>query len=374
MPVTESVSSFSGFSDVYPSCKTLEHELARLFEKCDNISFKEATKRLRTAVENSISAVENHGSKRKVSEFRIGKTCVMSQLERTFNPIQPLTWGTIGRTNMKWGTHKKDNYDGLIAVGCVTNELIPKVIMEANTAIRMDHQLYALVMTQSLVHHYMVQEPDGKLRNTSSDIGYCSEEETEHTGSIIYIAYKLESEKISEVIKEKEQVLVEEPEGAASSDLPDKASPSMQQREPKEDQTKEDSNMLYRLLRPNENRRDELCAKNPKSTTSVFDYVINGSSGTPSKYISTCGSLKAVNDFQSKSTDPGHGRIAIIQKDKLPSSVEIIDLRLQENRDPYIDEVEDTRSIGKFNNFAKKFEVVLLVGHVPRACFELCDN
>jgi hypothetical protein len=35
MPVTESVSSFKGFSDVYPSCKKLTHELARLFDKCE---------------------------------------------------------------------------------------------------------------------------------------------------------------------------------------------------------------------------------------------------------------------------------------------------------------------------------------------------
>ena len=127
--------------------------------------------------------------------------------------------------------------------------------------------------------------------------------------------------------------------------------------------------MLYRLLRRDERLMDGLDAKDPLSTTSVFDYVIKGSNGTPSKYISTCGSWKAVNSFRSKSTDPG--RIANIQKDKLPSSVEIIDLRLQENRYPYIDEDEDTRSIGKFNNFAKKFEVVLLVVHVPKSCLEL---
>ena len=198
MRVTESVSSFSGFSDAYPSCKTLEHDIAILFDKEGTrrhaISLNEATKRLRTAVKNSISAVENPGlgrSNRKVSEFRIGKTYVELKSEMTFNPIDPLTWGTIGGTNMKWGTHKKDNYDGLIAVGCVTNELIPNVIMH--------HQMYALVMTQSLVHHYMVQKPNGKLRNKSFDIGYCSEEETEHRGSIIYIAYKLESDESSEV-------------------------------------------------------------------------------------------------------------------------------------------------------------------------------
>ena len=196
MRVTESVSSFSGFSDAYPSCKTLEHDIAILFDKEGTrrhaISLNEATKRLRTAVKNSISAVENPGlgrSNRKVSEFRIGKTYVELKSEMTFNPIDPLTWGTIGGTNMKWGTHKKDNYDGLIAVGCVTNELIPNVIKEMNTVIPVDHQMYALGMAQALVHHYMLQEPDGRLRNKSIDIG---EGERGDEGGIIYIAYKLE--------------------------------------------------------------------------------------------------------------------------------------------------------------------------------------
>jgi hypothetical protein len=42
--------------------------------------------------------------------------------------MKPMTWGEVGGTNGKWREHKNDNYDGLIEVGCVTNELIPKVI------------------------------------------------------------------------------------------------------------------------------------------------------------------------------------------------------------------------------------------------------
>jgi hypothetical protein len=198
MSDTEYVSSFEGFSDVYPDCKRLTHKLARLFDIRPTISFKEATKRLRTAVENSLSDVEIITG-RKVSEFRIGKTSVTSQANLAFDPMKPMTWGEVGGTNGKWRKHQKDNYDGLIEVGCVTNELIPKVIKETNTAIRMDHQMYALGMAQALVHHYMVQEPDGRLRNKSIDIGDCSEGKREDTGGIIYVAYKLESENISEV-------------------------------------------------------------------------------------------------------------------------------------------------------------------------------
>ena len=135
---------------------------------------------------------------------------------------------------------------------------------------------------------------------------------------------------------------------------------------------KEDSNMLYRLLRREECCEGILRAKKPNSTKSIFDHVIGGSHGTPSKYISTCGSWRAVNAFQSKSYDPG--LIVKIQKDKLPSGVAIIDLRRQENRYRYIDNDVDNDSISKFNNFAQFFEEVLLIGDVPAWCFEVMDN
>ena len=135
---------------------------------------------------------------------------------------------------------------------------------------------------------------------------------------------------------------------------------------------KEDSNMLFRLLRPDESFNDGLCAKDPYSTTSVFVHVTRGSYGPKSKYISTCGSWEAVDYLRSKSKNPG--LIVKIHEEKLPSSVEIIDLRCQENRDCYIeydDDDDDEDSISKFNNFANKFEEVLLVGHVPASCLEL---
>ena len=63
-----------------------------------------------------------------------------------------------------------------------------------------------------------------------------------------------------------------------------------------------------------------------------------------------------------------------IQKDKLPSSIKIIDLRKKKNRYQYIGNDKDELSIRKFHNFAKKFEVVLLVGNVPESSLQLCDN
>jgi hypothetical protein len=67
-------------------------------------------------------------------------------------------------------------------------------------------------------------------------------------------------------------------------------------------------------------------------------------------------------------------RIVKIQKDKLPSRIEIIDLRRKENRYQYIDDDKDEGSISKFHNYAEKFKVVLLVGHVPKKSLKLYDN
>ena len=125
--------------------------------------------------------------------------------------------------------------------------------------------------------------------------------------------------------------------------------------------------MLYRLLRPDENWQLGLSAKKLDSKTSVFVHVTKGSYGPQSKYISTCGSSDAVEDLKGKSKKPG--KIVKINEDKLRSSgVEIIDLRCEKTRDLYIDAGATKESIDKFNNFANKFEEVLLVGEVPKSC------
>jgi hypothetical protein len=121
--------------------------------------------------------------------------------------------------------------------------------------------------------------------------------------------------------------------------------------------------MLYRLLRPDEDWQLGLSAKFPNSTTSVFEYVSNGSWGSYSKYISTCGSLNSVLSFRSKSRNP---RAQIVQISEENLEIEKIDLRPATNRMQfYINCSYSNKSINTFNNFARVFEEVLLVGHVP---------
>ena len=121
--------------------------------------------------------------------------------------------------------------------------------------------------------------------------------------------------------------------------------------------------MLYRLLRPDEDWQLGVSAKDPNSTKSVFDHVINGSSwGWQSKFIATCGRLNSVLTFRSKSVNPG--QIVQISEDNLP--VEKIDLRTSANRSiHYLPGNDSNELINKFNNYANKFEEVLLVGDVP---------
>ena len=130
--------------------------------------------------------------------------------------------------------------------------------------------------------------------------------------------------------------------------------------------------MLYRLLRPDEDWQLGVSAKDPNSTKSVFDHVINGSSwGWQSKYIATCGSLNSVLTFRSKSVNPG--KIVQISEDNLP--VVKIDLRTSSNRSiHYLPGNDSNELINKFNNYANKFEEVLLVGDVPASHIKLMNE
>ena len=124
---------------------------------------------------------------------------------------------------------------------------------------------------------------------------------------------------------------------------------------------------LYRLLRPDETWMNGLSAKDPSSSISVFEHVTKGSRGSKSKYISTCGSLNAVLNFKINSSN---STIVKIRENDLQTEKKI-DLRTQENRNNYYTHKNAQEDIDRFNNFANKFEEVLLVGNVPGMHVEL---
>jgi hypothetical protein len=133
--------------------------------------------------------------------------------------------------------------------------------------------------------------------------------------------------------------------------------------------------MLYRLLRPDENWQLGLWAKDPKSDESVFNHVINGSSRDyDSIYISTFGSLNAMPKFRSKSCTPVAQRVQIVE-DNLPVFAKI-NLRTSGIRSGHYipgHPQYPNALINNFNNYAKKLEEVLLVGHVPPSHIQPVD-
>lgn len=127
---------------------------------------------------------------------------------------------------------------------------------------------------------------------------------------------------------------------------------------------------VYRLLRPNEDYTQGLYAKTPASPVSVFDHVLNGSSwGSVSKYISTCGDRNVLEAyFVSKSVMPG--KVVMINTNMLQPN-QIIDLRQQFQRDPFIPPFADPESKNRFNNYANRFQEVLLEGYIPPNSIQL---
>lgn len=126
---------------------------------------------------------------------------------------------------------------------------------------------------------------------------------------------------------------------------------------------------VYRLLRQDEDYTLGLYAKDPASPVSVFDHVLNGSWGSMSKYISTCGDRNVLqNCFVLKSVKPG--KVVMINTNMLQPN-QITDLRQQFQRNQFIPLFTDQESKNKFNNFAKKFQEVLLEGYIPPNCIQL---
>ncbi|XP_071180279.1 uncharacterized protein [Mytilus edulis] len=193
---------FTDFTGLGKGHRGYAHTLTSLFNQCDfgtvethrhTISFKEASKRLRKQMTESFEYIEIQTG-RMVKEFNIGRTHVYSQYAVDFNPSQPTTWATYGGLPVSWENYKKKGFDGMIALGCVIKDIIPKVIRETNKALEMNSHSYAAGLAQSLVQYYLLQNPDDRLRSvTVEDLGNKSgKDELDSPASVIYAAYKLE--------------------------------------------------------------------------------------------------------------------------------------------------------------------------------------
>nr|BAF03560.1 clam ADP-ribosylating protein CARP-1 [Meretrix lamarckii] len=133
---------------------------------------------------------------------------------------------------------------------------------------------------------------------------------------------------------------------------------------------------LYRVLRDDEDPSKGLSARNPGATTAKVSSHVNGLKRSP--YISTTASKHAAQAFywlsvkkwakknKKEREDPQKTfKIVEIDKDTLikeNKSVEVIDLSDKSVRDEYL------KGNKKLQNYAAKYEEVLVKGFIPANC------
>ena len=120
--------------------------------------------------------------------------------------------------------------------------------------------------------------------------------------------------------------------------------------------------ILYRLLRADENPAEGLRAKKPGRGMTIHGHVSSGSRNKGSQLISTSKDPTYLADTWHQ---PGQ-RMVAIDTDKLGSNVQIIDISTREKA--------LAAGVGSGSaNFPSKSKEVLLVGHVPAEALEEVD-
>lgn len=125
---------------------------------------------------------------------------------------------------------------------------------------------------------------------------------------------------------------------------------------------------VYRLLRPNEPYKDGLRPKNIESNASLHQHVAAGSKGVHSRFISCCYTLHALRRLAGLTNNPSLVREVVrINVTKLNrEEVKVIELLIEDVREKHI-------KVGsKAWGFVEKFDEVILEPktHVPADCVE----
>ena len=124
---------------------------------------------------------------------------------------------------------------------------------------------------------------------------------------------------------------------------------------------------LWRILRPDEDPKVGLVAKDPQACKEVLSHVnCGGRKGYKSQYISTTASYAAAQRYKAKGEEEGLTglRIAEIDLDALPKHCELKrwDLTTEENRDKYLGNSD------RIKNYARASCEVLLTCNMPIPC------
>ena len=135
----------------------------------------------------------------KVKKFYIGKAIVKKRKSRggprsfvPFNPMDPLTWKKSGISS-RWCAHRDKEYgkDGLVVLGAVTRDSVPKVCHG-----RVNQEQYAIALQQMILHHLMLIVGDDRLENESFLVS--GADGGKSVAYAIYVTFTLEEQNSSE--------------------------------------------------------------------------------------------------------------------------------------------------------------------------------
>ncbi|KAK3103267.1 hypothetical protein FSP39_017994 [Pinctada imbricata] len=123
---------------------------------------------------------------------------------------------------------------------------------------------------------------------------------------------------------------------------------------------------LYRLLNETDDPDVGITSKDPDADEEVEEHVGHGSAaGYESQFISTTSNYDAVYDFAQLTYKTFIRVVKIdLEKLKMESEIEVIDLTDEDIRDEHI-------KFQRADRFAQKFDEVLLVGCIPPSCIKL---
>ncbi|XP_045206834.2 uncharacterized protein LOC123559076 [Mercenaria mercenaria] len=122
---------------------------------------------------------------------------------------------------------------------------------------------------------------------------------------------------------------------------------------------------LYRVLRTDEDVSGGIRAKRPMANYTIEEHVANGSYMS-TQFISTTASLESAKDFARKSFGytPGSRNVPRIDTSRLGQIVQYTDLT---NSTVLYGQIPDDE---RAQNFARKFNEVVITGHIPANCID----
>ena len=129
-------------------------------------------------INHVVGIINDTEIKEDIAEFVIGKTFADAHLDLNFmlDPYHPETWDLKG-IDSRWRVYEKKGYKFLVVIACVEENLFPedsrriKFTYDSDRQFSVNQELYALALEQSLIHYFMFESADPRIRNHSLGSG-----------------------------------------------------------------------------------------------------------------------------------------------------------------------------------------------------------